>query len=188
MDVVIVGLILVAMLIIGIIVMRKMRRIRILIKAREKEKVKQEILKSKSGNIEVIFGGQKYVRRPGSNCVRVYDLINNLQRQFDLTTRDVACMKKVDGNVTMETFGYIEVYDLQGNFKYEYKTNLQEDIVKRYKKGIVILGVRRSKGERFYISDIVRTNEGNVYILYNLDKKQIKTIRRSSLSDYKIAG
>jgi len=64
----------------------------------------------------------------------------------------------------------------------------EEDMRRFYKKGAILEGVRISKGERFYLSDIVLTNEGDIYIINNLDKKQIKTLRKNSLGDYRIIG
>jgi len=64
----------------------------------------------------------------------------------------------------------------------------EEGMRRFYKKGAILEGVRISKGERFYLSDIVLTNEGDIYILNNLDKRQIKTLRKSSLGDYRIIG
>ena len=64
----------------------------------------------------------------------------------------------------------------------------EEGMRRFYKKGAILEGVRISIGERFYLSDIVLTNEGDIYILNNLDKRQIKTLRKSSLGDYRIIG
>jgi len=76
--------------------------------------------------------------------------------------------------------------ELAGEFIKELKK--EEDMRRFYKKGAILEGVRISKGERFYLSDIVLTNEGDIYILNNLDKRQIKTLRKSSLGDYRIIG
>ena len=64
----------------------------------------------------------------------------------------------------------------------------EEGMRRFYKKGAILEGVRISKGERFYLSDVVLTNEGDIYIINNLDKKQIKTLRKNSLGDYRIIG